>query len=340
MHFGFDFITIYPIFIYSCMAIINDKFKILFFGTDIFSFRTLKPIIESRCFENFEIVTKPQCDVETFAEENNLNYHYWKPNFSDNFNSNVKPNIGLVSSFGNLIDVNTIRLFKYGLFNLHPSLLPKYRGSTPIQHAILNGDSETGLTIFQIPPIEKFDVGDIIVQRKVNIKEKEYAQQLSVRLASIGSEMFIELLKNYDKCMLNKRAQGSEGRSYAKKIKPERGLLNFKTESFVDIERKVRAFTGWIDLYFLWKDKRVYVYDMIFIDLGKVDSVYEELFSSTPTLGSIFFSRNNAICIKCRDNKWLAFRKVRMENKPILSALDFSNGYLSKYIHSEAVTDC
>lgn len=325
----------------------SKNFRLLFFGCDHFSIRTINPIYEiQRC--KIDLVTKPDTALERWAKQRNLKVNYWK-NGIKHCTFDEKPNLGLVSSFGSLIDVETIELFQYGLFNIHPSLLPKYRGSSPIQHAILNGDKTTGVTIIQIPPVPKFDVGDIVLQESIEIETREYACHLSSRLADVGSKMFLNFMDNYVHCLEQKVPQSSHEVTFAKKLKPKMGLMNFRIHSSDFLDRKFRAFHTYIDLYFEFRGSKVLLDAMLdpkaikgeILEKLNLKGNQRSCDSMFAPEGAIQYAPlSQAICIKCSDGKWLPFKKLKMESKAFMSALEFHNGYLSNMKSGECVSDC
>lgn len=329
----------------------TNQFNLLFFGSDSFSIIILKHLIGANLCP-VQVVTKPFSLVDKFSAHHRISRHRWPLDLSD---STIKDrfNIGLVASFGQLIDVNTINSFEQGLFNVHPSLLPRYRGSTPIQTAILDGVKETGCTIMRIPPINKFDIGDIILQEKVQIGSREYALELRDRLATIGACMTERLLNNYDECLGFARPQGDIGKSYAKKLKPEQGLIYFKSESSTRVDHKVRAFTGFLEVYTYCLDglkirledmrdpDEVESYDLNNLSMNqlRLKNAIDEDITHIPA-GTIFFHKTrHVVCIKCSDNKWAGFDHITPEFKPRMSGLDFYNGYLSKVSPDRMKTD-
>lgn len=329
------------------------QFNLLFFGSDAFSIIVLKHLLDANLC-SIQVVTKNHSLVDKFSTHHKISKYQWPLNLSDSQNRINEFNIGLVASFGQLIDVETINLFKRGLFNVHPSLLPRYRGSTPIQTAILEGVKETGCTIMRIPPINKFDIGDIILQEKVEIRRREYALELRDRLASLGAKMTVNLLKNYDHCLSLARPQDSNNRSYAKRLKSEQGLINFKSESSTQIDNKVRAFTGFLELYTYClnglkvrlEDMRdpdiVESYDLNNLSANQIrmnHSIDEKGDVDLPA-GTMFFHKTRRIvCIKCSNNRWVVFEHITPEFKPKMSGLDFYNGYLSRVSREEMKTD-
>lgn len=317
-----------------------SKFSLLFFGSDLFSVRVLSSILRRKaCL--VQVVSKPDTLLHQFSRNNNIIHHPWTPGISA-----VDPetfNIGLVASFGSMIDIETISKFEHGLFNVHPSLLPAFRGSTPVQAAILAGLEETGCTIMKIPPIEKFDIGDIVLQEKLLVSKNEYARNLMVRLADLGGLMAYRLLVDYDSLAKNIKPQTEAKRSYAKKLKPEMGMLSFRTESSIQIDRKVRAYTDFIQLYtFCLNGLRCRLDDMR--DPEEVATYHLDELARTAD-GPIergrmlFHKRRKTLCIRCSDGEWLAFDRITPINKHTFSSLDFYNGYLSKVRPHEHITD-
>lgn len=313
------------------------KFRLLFFGSDNFSVTVLKYLL-GRELCPIQVVTREGSLLGKFSNENKLYSHRWPLNLNS---QDLTSNIGLVASFGHLIDVNTVNLFKYGLFNIHPSLLPQYRGSTPVQAAIKDGIAVTGCTVMRIPPIPKFDIGEIILQKQLDIKDEEYAVELGQRLAHLGAIMFEELLINYERHISEAKPQDSANKSYAKRLKPEDGQLRFKTESSDLISRKVRAYTGFIELFTFCCDglkvrleemtspKEVEKYDLQRLSSNLLGS--KSVIEDNVPPGAIYFHRTRRIiCIKCYDLKWLAFKYATPPSRARMSALDFHNGYLSK----------
>lgn len=321
------------------------NFRLLFFGSDRFSSLVLDRFVSKKLC-SIQVVTRPGSVLDQYSAQKKLIRHSWpvRPEvWSDN-----QVNIGLVASFGHLIDVDTIKRFSHGLFNVHPSLLPQYRGSTPIQAAIFDGQTQTGCTIMRIPPIAKFDIGDIVLQESLDIEYREYAISLSDRLAHLGASLAEQLFLEYEEVIKNIKSQGGKGKSYAKKLKPEQGLINFKSEGVDLIDRKVRAYTGFIDLYtFCLDGLRVKLEDIVDpkeVERYAIDQLVIQSKSCQDVCdikpGAIYVHKiRRLLCVKCSDRKWAAFRRVAPERKPKMSAIDFYNGYLSKVDASASTTD-
>ena len=153
--------------------------------------------------------------------------------------------IGVVADFGAIIPQKILNLFPYGLINIHPSLLPKYRGPSPVQNAILNGDRRTGVTIIKL---DKYvDHGDVIAQVDEEIKPNDTAQSLYERLFKIGANLLEKVLTKYETQAALSIPQNHEHATFTKQLTREDGYVDFK-EFFSSkdfFERMVRAYYPW-----------------------------------------------------------------------------------------------
>ena len=152
------------------------------------------------------------------------------------------PDIIVVVAFGQILRTNILELPTYGCINVHASLLPRWRGAAPIQAAIYNGDSETGVTIMKMD--SGIDTGPILSQRSIEIYPGESAESLSERLSILGSGLLIETLKGYFDGAIIPHKQESGNATYAPMIKKEDGKLDFH-KSAVELERQIRAYYPW-----------------------------------------------------------------------------------------------
>lgn len=349
---------------------VDKPFRLLFFGSDQFSIRVLGHLLRRQICP-IDVTTKEHTLLHKYAREHQLKAHLWPHDLEDYIISHRgnehEHNIGLVASFGKLIDAKIVNHFPLGLFNVHPSLLPKYRGSTPVQTAIFDGIYETGCTIMRIPPVAKFDVGDIILQEKVNIDKREYAQDLRDRLADLGADLASHFLLNYHQCLAQAQPQDGGQKSLAKKLKPQQGHLKFKSESLELIDRKVRAYTGFLELYIsclsglivrlegMLEPDLVESFQVDQLIQSNIDTLYysdrqqqqQSVISHishsncTAPAGTMYFHKTRRkLCIKTADDKWTAFEWATPEGKARMSALDFYNGYLSQRSSEERATDC
>ncbi len=154
----------------------------------------------------------------------------------------IKPDLIMVAAYGKILPERVLGIPKYGCINIHASLLPKYRGASPIQYAILNGENETGVTVMKMDA--GLDTGDIICSEKIGIGSEETAQQLSVRLADLGAEVLPKVLKEIEEGTAVLTPQPAGEYIYASMLKTEDSRADFSM-SASRIYNQVRALNPW-----------------------------------------------------------------------------------------------
>ena len=169
----------------------------------------------------------------------------------------VRPDAIAVVAYGRLFPPDLLALPRLGCVNVHASLLPRHRGASPVQAAILAGDRETGVATMRME--EGLDTGPIYLERRVEIGERETAGELSARLAREGGELLVETLRRLDAGGLVARPQTGE-RSVCRTIRREDGAVDWSLDADT-IVRRLRAFTPWPGLYTFLGDERVKILD-------------------------------------------------------------------------------
>ncbi|MBI9048298.1 MAG: methionyl-tRNA formyltransferase [Anaerolineaceae bacterium] len=176
----------------------------------------------------------------------------------------LDPDFIVVAAYGQILRTNILTLPKFGCINVHASLLPRWRGASPIQAAIAAGDKKTGITIMKMDI--GMDTGDIIAQKEINISAAHTGGTLFDELAQLGADFLIETLPKYLSGTLIPSTQPDEGITSASLIHKQDGKLDLVTCSAVEIERKVRAFNPWPGTYLEWNDIRLKVIEADVID--------------------------------------------------------------------------
>ncbi len=151
---------------------------------------------------------------------------------------NLKPDIIITVAYGGYLKKAIRKLPVYGCINLHPSLLPKHRGATPINYALFNSDKQTGVTVFKI--VAKMDAGPIISQSETQINKDECYTELSDRLAQIGAEEMLKTLKKIEKSGLNTTPQEHKNATFSHKLQKEDLIIDWNQPA-ENIYNKVRG---------------------------------------------------------------------------------------------------
>ena len=164
------------------------------------------------------------------------------------------PDLIVVAAFGQILPPAVIELPRFGALNVHGSLLPRWRGATPVQAALLAGDTVTGVTIMQMN--EGLDTGPILAQRELPIYQDETAGELEERLAQLGAELLLEILPAYLSGELQPRPQPEEGVTLTRRLQKEAAALDWQQPARL-LERQVRAFSPEPGAFTLWGEERL-----------------------------------------------------------------------------------
>ena len=162
---------------------------------------------------------------------------------------NIQPDLIIVASYGKKLSQKTLNLPKYGCLNIHPSLLPKYRGATPVPNAILANDKSTGVSIIKMT--NKIDAGPILAQKKISIKSKDTTPDLLKRCFTIGAKLLINILPDYLNNKITQKKQNKAQATYTKKFTKQDGFISWQKfikeskTNFISIDNKIRALYPW-----------------------------------------------------------------------------------------------
>jgi methionyl-tRNA formyltransferase len=230
--------------------------RINFMGTAELSCASLQALAGNPQFQIAAVVTQPDrpkgrdlkpqpSPVKLLARR--LNLPVLQPErvrdgkFIAEFHS-LQPDLVVVVAYGQILPPAILDLPRHGCLNIHASLLPKYRGPAPIQWAIANADTETGVTLMRIDA--GLDTGDIVAQRRTPIHPEDDSATLHDRLAQLGAELLVQTIPDYVAGKIQPKAQPAAGASYAPKIKKEDGRIDWNQPART-IWNRLRAFTPW-----------------------------------------------------------------------------------------------
>lgn len=218
----------------------------------------------------------------------------------------------VVVSYGQILPLKLLKIPKYGSINLHASLLPKYRGASPIAWAILNGDKVTGVTTMLMD--EGMDTGSILLQREVIINDDDTLETLQNRLAQVGAQLLIETIKRIKDGSINPVAQDHSKASYAPLIMKEDGKIDWK-RGVQEIDRKVRAFNPWPSAFTHFNGKLLKIFK---------GSVRKTQSKAEP--GRIIWVSSDFIEVQTGDGSYL-IKELQLEGKKRMSTRDFISGH-------------
>ena len=159
----------------------------------------------------------------------------------------LNADLGVVAAYGLILPTAVLDAPKHGCINIHASLLPRWRGAAPIQHAILAGDTVSGVTTMQMD--EGLDTGDMLLQGQVPITDETTASTLHDALAALGAELIVETVRQVEAEKLTAQPQPDDGVTYAAKLTREDGRLDWRRPA-LELERQIRALTPWPGTWF------------------------------------------------------------------------------------------
>lgn len=222
-----------------------------------------------------------------------------------------KPDVIVVVAYGKILRENVLTIPKYACINGHASLLPKYRGSAPIQWSIIRGEKVTGVTTMLMD--KGIDTGDILEQTEVPIGEEETAEELFERLSQISAELMVSTLRKLEKGELKPQKQNEEEATYAPIIKKEMAFIDFKAMTAREIFNAVRGYYSWPCAYFFINGKRIKI---IKTAVGE---------KSGKAVGSVADS-TDSFSVVCADGVTIKLLEIQPEGKAPMSAKQFLNG--------------
>ncbi|MBN2352696.1 MAG: methionyl-tRNA formyltransferase [Spirochaetales bacterium] len=236
----------------------------------------------------------------------------------------LAPDLLVCVAYAKIFGPKFLGLFPEGGINVHPSLLPRFRGPSPIQAAILAGDPETGVTVQRLAL--KMDTGDILGQEIHPVADTDTAATLSNALAEVGAELSVRVIEEIASGTVRPRPQDESRATYSRLLTKSSGLLDFAA-SAAELERAVRAFQPWPLAHAFWGEKRVF-----FLEAGAYPSPVESGLQSAesgPEPASpgrvLGMDKDLGILIHTGDGV-LAVRTIQLEYKKALPFREFVNG--------------
>ncbi|OGC23969.1 methionyl-tRNA formyltransferase [candidate division WOR-1 bacterium RIFOXYC2_FULL_37_10] len=301
--------------------------KIIFFGTPTPAAVCLKTLIGVE-EEIIYVISQPDrkkgrglhltpSPVKELAIQNKIPVETPEKIKDETFIKKIKslnPDLIIVAAYGKILPKQILDIPKYGAINIHASLLPKYRGAAPIQHALLNGEKETGITIMQLD--EGLDTGDIILQEKLEIEPKDTSAILLDKLFAKGASLLLEAIKQIKNGTAKMIPQNDLKATYAKLITKEMGKINWAKPA-EEINNQIRALTPWPSAYTFLDKKMLKIFEAAVVPLSEVRKP-----------GEVIETKDQLIVACGKDS--LSIIDVQLEGKRKMPIADFLKGYTSK----------
>ena len=304
--------------------------KVVFMGTPDFAVGTLEAIVGAG-HEVAAVVTQPDkpkgrggvmamSPVKECALSHGLTVlqplKARNPEFIDEIRA-INPDVIVVVAFGQIIPSEIIHMPKYGCINVHASLLPKYRGASPIQWTVLDGCEYSGVTTMLMD--EGIDTGDILETVTVKLDERETGGSLFDRLSLVGAKLLVETLDKAEAGQLHPVKQDDSQSSYVRMIDKSFGLMDF-TQPVEVLERRVRALNPWPSAFTHMDEKLLKIWDATVIQDNNVKA---------GDYGKVKTDGKTCFMVAC-DGGYLSVNELQLEGKKRMKVEDFLRGYSVK----------
>ena len=229
--------------------------------------------------------------------------------------------VAVVVAYGRILPSSFLEAPAGGCVNVHFSLLPRYRGAAPVNWAIVNGETETGVTTMFIEP--ELDAGPILLQQRTAIETTETAPALLQRLSETGAELLGETLKRLPQ--VSPQAQDHSAATFAPLLKKEDGLIDW-SHNAVAIERAVRGFQPWPNAHTTFRSSGLTIWraELVAVRNGYVSSASGTMSLGTP--GTVIGARHDDVIVSCGEETALRLLEVQPQARRRMNVRDFING--------------
>ena len=298
--------------------------KMIFMGTPDFAKVILQTLYESK-HEVIAVLTQPDkpkgrgyavqsSPVKTYAEQNGLKVYQPNSLRDSEFEELLKelmPDVIIVAAYGKILPVNVLEFPRYGCINVHGSILPKYRGAAPIQRAIMNGETVTGVTIIQMN--DGIDTGDMFLKEEISISTDDNFETVHDKLAAAGSKALLETLSLIETGGIIPIKQNDSEATYAPKIEKSECAVKFSADA-VSVHNMIRGLSPFPLAYGVLNGKKIKF----------ISSSHNEKSYNVPN-GTVVALDNGFITVSCGSGS-IDLDSVLPEGKNRMTAVDFING--------------
>ena len=301
--------------------------RIIFCGTPDFAVPALRRLIAEPDFDIAAVISQPDrprgreaAITATPIKEVALaaGLHVFQPekirsDAAYDFIVRVQPDAVVIIAYGQIVPARLVDVPRLGWINLHGSLLPKYRGAAPIQWAIANGETRTGITTMRIDA--GMDTGPLLLQQQMEIGRDETAPELSRRMADAGAALMLDSLRKYDRNEITPRPQDHSLATLAPIIKKDDGRIQW-SQSAQQIYNRMRAFDPWPGVFTTFRGQTCRLW-------GRAAEI--EHAAKSLRAGEILVS-GEELLVACGNRSWLSVSAVQVAGRGRVSARDFLHG--------------
>ena len=283
------------------------SYRVIFMGTPDFSVPILERLVEDERFEVALVISQPDkpqgrkhelIATPVAAKAKELGLELWQPtkvrdaNFYDRIEA-VQTDFIVTAAYGRILTNEVLALPKHGAVNVHASLLPKYRGASPVHWSIINGDDVTGISIMLMDA--EMDHGDVLLQKEIEIPPFITTDLLMDRLAELGADAIGDAIAAYADGQLLPVAQDHERATYVSLLSREIGAIDWQKSSF-DIHNLIRGTYPWPGAYTTWNGKRLKIHRAHMID-RLPDTIEAKAEEAVP--GTVLFAHKENLLVAC-----------------------------------------
>jgi methionyl-tRNA formyltransferase len=315
---------------------VSSPLRIVFCGTPQFAVPSLQHLLAQPDFELLAVITQPDrprgrgrevsfSPVKQISLAEKIPLHQPEkiraPEIQDLL-QRLSSDFVVIIAYGQIIPDRLLPIPKFGWINLHASLLPKYRGAAPINWAIANGETRTGITTMRIDA--GMDTGDILLQCELDISPKETAPELAFRMAELGAPLIAETLRGLAAGAISPVPQNHTDASLAPMLKKEDGRIDWNCPA-QEIYNRMRGLAPWPGTYSTFRGQNCHLWaePVPFKPLERLAAQIPDTANTAP--GTLFVERN-ALFVSCGGKTVLQVQSVKLEGRKQVTATEFANG--------------
>lgn len=301
--------------------------RIVFFGTPAFAVPTLKALLESR-HQVVAVVTQPDkrrgrgqrvadSPVKALAVARGLRVLQPEALRRDQFEASVAAldaELGVVAAYGKILPQWLLDIPRHGMFNVHASLLPRYRGAAPVQRAVIAGEPETGVTIMRV--VKALDAGPMLAKVSRPIEPNESSDVVERDLAAMGAELLLQVVDRLEVGALEEVPQDEALATYAPRLTKEEGLIDFSLPARA-VHNRIRGLRPWPTAYTFLHGKRLVVHQSRVADTT----------ASGAAPGTCITAGAAGITVACGDQRAIDILQLQPEGRRSMSARDYLAGH-------------